>query len=151
MQANPAPTMNQQPEQNDPLRRKASLGQTAREIATRFDFKGTGASIEWQGEHAIEISASADDRANAVLDVFKQKLVKRNVSLKVLDAGEPRQSGKEVKIDVALKEGISQEQAKKVADFLEENASKVPEWLGKSDTLKNLGKKLPGPLGGMFD
>ena len=57
-----------------------ALGQTAREIATRFDFKGTGASIEWQGEEAIEISASADDRASAVLDVFKQKLVKRDVS-----------------------------------------------------------------------
>ena len=42
-----------------------ALGQTAREIATRFDFKGTGATIEWQGEHAIEISASADDRASA--------------------------------------------------------------------------------------
>ena len=70
-----------------------ALGQTAREIATRFDFKGTGATIEWQGDQAIEISASADDRANAVLDVFKQKLVKRDVSLKVLDASEPRQSG----------------------------------------------------------
>ena len=33
-----------------------ALGQTAREIATRFDFKGTGATIEWQGEHAIEIT-----------------------------------------------------------------------------------------------
>jgi len=43
-----------------------ALGQTAREIATRFDFKGTGATIEWQGEHAIEISASADDRARRV-------------------------------------------------------------------------------------
>ena len=51
-----------------------ALGQTAREIATRFDFKGTGATIEWQGEEAIEISASADDRASAVLDVFQQKL-----------------------------------------------------------------------------
>ena len=46
-----------------------ALGQTAREIATRFDFKGTGATIEWQGEQAIEITASADDRATAVLDV----------------------------------------------------------------------------------
>ena len=43
-----------------------ALGQAAREIATRFDFKGTGASIEWQGDHAIEITASADDRASAV-------------------------------------------------------------------------------------
>ena len=53
-----------------------ALGQTAREIATRFDFKGTGATIEWQGDEAIEISASADDRATAVLDVFKSKLIK---------------------------------------------------------------------------
>jgi hypothetical protein len=49
------------------------------------------------------------------------------------------------------KVGLSKEQAEKVADFLQDNASKVPEWLGKSDTLKNLGKKLPGPLGDMFD
>ena len=70
-----------------------ALGQTAREIATRFDFKGTGATIEWQGEQTIEISASADDRATAVLDVFKDKLVKRQQSLKILDASEPRPSG----------------------------------------------------------
>ena len=76
-----------------------ALGQTAREIATRFDFKGTGASIEWQGEHAIEISASADDRASAVLDVFKDKLIKRQQSLKILDATEPRQSGQLSKIE----------------------------------------------------
>ena len=67
-----------------------ALGQAAREIATRFDFKGTGATIEWQGEQAIEITASADDRATAVLDVFKDKLIKRNQSLKILDASEPR-------------------------------------------------------------
>jgi hypothetical protein len=47
--------------------------------------------------------------------------------------------------------GLSKAQADKVTDFLQENASKIPEWLGKSDTLKNLGKKLPGPLGDMFD
>ena len=55
-----------------------ALSQAAREIANRFDFKGTGASIEWKGEQAIEITASADDRASAVLSVFKDKLIKRN-------------------------------------------------------------------------
>ena len=91
-----------------------ALGQAAREIATRFDFKGTGATIEWQGEHAIEISASADDRASAVLDVFQGKLVKRSQSLKILDASEPRQSGRESKISITLKEGITSENAKKI-------------------------------------
>src|SRR3954467_14554995 len=95
-----------------------ALGQTAREIATRFDFKGTGASIEWQGEHAGEISASADDRATAVLDVFKQKLNRRTQSLKIPDGGEPRQSGQVSKISVALKEGITSDDAKKISKLI---------------------------------
>ena len=101
-----------------------ALGQTAREIATRFDFKGTGATIEWQGEEAIEISASADDRASAVLDVFKGKLIKRQQSLKILDAGEPRQSGQQSKISIALKEGISSEDAKKITKLIRDEGPK---------------------------
>ena len=101
-----------------------ALGQTAREIATRFDFKGTGASIEWQGEEAIEITASADDRATAVLDVFKGKLIKRDVSLKVIDASEPRQSGVVSKIGIALKEGISSEDAKKISKLIRDEGPK---------------------------
>jgi cyclic-di-GMP-binding protein len=101
-----------------------ALGQTAREVATRFDFKGTGARIEWQGEHAIEISASAEDRANAVLDVFKDKLVKRKQSLKILDASEPRPSGQVAKISIALKEGITSEDAKKISKLIRDEGPK---------------------------
>jgi uncharacterized protein YajQ (UPF0234 family) len=113
-----------------------ALGQTAREVATRFDFKGTGATIEWQGENAIEISASADDRANAVLDVFKGKLVKRDVSLKVLDASEPRQSGQQSKISIALKEGISSENAKKVAKLIRDEGPKSVKTQIQGDELR---------------
>ncbi len=60
-----------------------AINQAQREIAQRFDFKNTGATIERSGEHGVEISANADDRASAVLDVFKDKLIKRNQSLKV--------------------------------------------------------------------
>ena len=118
-----------------------ALGQTAREIATRFDLKGTGAAIEWQGEHAIEISASADERANAVLDVFKQKLVKRNVSLKVLDASEPRQSGQQSKIAVALKEGISSEDAKKISKLIRDEGPKGVKSQIQGDELRVSSKK----------
>src|SRR3990170_2920277 len=90
-----------------------ALSQAAREVSTRYDFKGTGAEIKWSGEHGIEITANAEDRANAVLDVFKEKLIKRQQSLKILDASEPRQSGRESKISIALKEGITSEDAKK--------------------------------------
>jgi uncharacterized protein YajQ (UPF0234 family) len=68
--------------------------------------------------------ASADDRATAVLDVFKQKLVKRDVSLKHLEVGDPRQSGTVSKIDVALKEGISSENAKKVSKLIRDEGPK---------------------------
>ncbi|HSX68920.1 YajQ family cyclic di-GMP-binding protein [Nocardioides sp.] len=101
-----------------------ALGQTAKEIATRYDFRGTGASIKWTGEHGIEIEASADDRAAAILDVFKGKLVKRNQSLKIVDASEPRQSGQVSKIDISLKEGISSENAKKVSKLIRDEGPK---------------------------
>jgi uncharacterized protein YajQ (UPF0234 family) len=118
-----------------------ALGQAAREIATRFDFKGTGATIDWQGEHAIEISASADDRANAVLDVFKQKLVKRNVSLKVLDATEPRQSGQVSKIAITLKEGISSDDARKISKLIRDEGPKGVKAQVQGDELRVSSKK----------
>jgi uncharacterized protein YajQ (UPF0234 family) len=101
-----------------------ALGQTAKEIATRFDFKGTNAKIEWSGEHAIEIEASADDRANAILDVFKGKLIKRNQSLKIVDASEPRQSGQLSKISITLKEGITSEDAKMIGKLIRDEGPK---------------------------
>ena len=113
-----------------------ALGQTAREIATRFDFKGTGATIEWKGDAAIEITASADDRASAVLDVFKGKLIKRDVSLKVLEPSEPRPSGQVSKIDIALKEGITSENAKKIAKLIRDEGPKAVKAQIQGDELR---------------
>ena len=118
-----------------------ALGQAAREVATRYDFKGTGATIEWRGEDAIEITASADDRASAVLDVFKQKLVKRNQSLKILDASEPRPSGQQSKISVALKEGISSENAKKISKLIRDEGPKGVKAQIQGDELRVSSKK----------
>ena len=101
-----------------------ALSQTAREVSQRFDFKGTGAEIKWAGDAAIEITANAEDRATAVLDVFKEKLIKRQQSLKILDASEPRQSGRESKISVALKEGITSEDAKKIGKLIRDEGPK---------------------------
>ena len=118
-----------------------ALGQTAREVSQRFDFKGTGAAIKWSGEKSIEISANADDRASAVLDVFKDKLIKRNQSLKVIDAGEPRQSGRESKISVALKEGISADDAKKVGKLIRDEGPKGVKVQVQGDELRVSSKK----------
>ena len=101
-----------------------ALNQAAKEISTRFDFRGVGASIAWSGESGVEIRANSEERANAVLDVFKDKLVKRGVSLKHLDPADPKLSGKEYRLAIAMKEGISQENAKKVAKIIRDEGPK---------------------------
>ncbi len=117
-----------------------ALSQAAREISQRYDFKGTGAEIKWSGE-AIEIEASAEDRATAVLDVFKEKLVKRQQSLKVLDAGEPRMSGQVAKITIALKEGISSDDAKKIGKLIRDEGPKGVKAQVQGDELRVSSKK----------
>jgi cyclic-di-GMP-binding protein len=101
-----------------------AVNQAAREIGTRFDFRGVGASIAWSGDHAVEIRANSEERTKAVLDVFKEKLVKRGVSLKTLDPGDPRLSGKEYRLGVALKEGISSDDAKKISKLIRDEGPK---------------------------
>ena len=64
-----------------------------REIASATTSRAPAPRSSGPARQAIEITANAEDRANAVLDVFKEKLIKRQQSLKILDAGEPRQSG----------------------------------------------------------
>jgi hypothetical protein len=118
-----------------------ALNQAQRELTQRFDFKNTGATITRSGDHAVEISANADDRATAVLDVFKDKLIKRDQSLKILDPSEPRQSGKESKITVALKEGISQEDAKKVGKLIRDEGPKGVKVQVQGDELRVSSKK----------
>lgn len=100
-----------------------ALNQAAKEIAQRYDFKGTGAEIDWSGESVV-IKANSEERVRAILDVFQSKLIKRGISLKSLDAGEPIASGKEYKLTCKLKNGISSEHAKEVAKIIREEGPK---------------------------
>ena len=116
-----------------------ALNQAAKEVHQRFDFKGTEASIRWSGE-TIEIEAVSEERAKAVLDVFQSKLVKRGVSLKSLDAGEPRSSGKLFKITATTAEGITQENAKKVSKLIRDEGPKTVKAQIQGDELRVSGK-----------
>jgi uncharacterized protein YajQ (UPF0234 family) len=100
-----------------------AFNQCDREIATRFDFKNTDTKIEKTALKVV-LESSTEERAKAALDVFKDKLIKRNVSLKHLDASEPALSGKTYRINCEFKEGISTENAKKIAKFLKESGPK---------------------------
>ena len=117
-----------------------ALNQTAKEVATRYDFKGVGASIAWSGDD-IAIKAESEERCAAVLDVFKEKLVKRSISLKTLDAGTPQQSGKEYRITAKVSEGISMENAKKVAKLIRDEGPKGIQPQIQGDQLRVSGKK----------
>ena len=100
-----------------------AFNQCDREIATRFDFKNTGVKIEKTGLKIL-LEADTEERVKAALDVLKDKLIKRNVSLKHLDAGEPALSGKTYRINCEFKEGISTENAKKIVKFLKDSGPK---------------------------
>ena len=101
-----------------------ALNQAQKELATRFDFKGTDTTIEWKGELSLEISSSTEEKVKAALEVLRDKLVKRGVSLKALKATDPRLSGKEYKINGDFLAGISQEQAKKISKLIRDDGPK---------------------------
>jgi uncharacterized protein YajQ (UPF0234 family) len=107
----------------DKMEASNALTQAQKEIESRYDFKGVGASVEWSGEKIL-MTANSEDRVKAVLDVFQSKLVKRGISLKSLDAGKPYASGKDYKIEATLKQGIEQDQAKKISKIIRDEGPK---------------------------
>jgi hypothetical protein len=118
-----------------------ALGQTARELATRFDFRGTGAEISWAGDEAVTLQAETEDRVKAALDVFKEKLVRRQISLRSLEAGEPRASGKVYKVDCKIVQGISSEKAKAISKKIRDDGPKGIQAQVQGDQLRVTGKK----------
>ena len=100
-----------------------ALNQASREVSTRFDFKGTGVKIEMSSERIL-VEAETEERVKAALEVLKEKMIKRNVSLKHLDIKDPEQSGKVFKIFATVKEGITTENAKKITKLLKDDGPK---------------------------
>lgn len=102
-----------------------ALNQAEKEIGQRFDFRGTDTSIE-KTDAGIVIKSSSEDRVNAALSVFQEKLVKRKVSLKFLDVGDPKPTSKGgAQILVKVKEGVEAEPARKIIGAVKESKLKV--------------------------
>lgn len=118
-----------------------AINQASKELSTRFDFRGTGAKVERAGDDAVTLTAETEDRVKAALDVFKDKLVKRGISLKALDAGEPRPSGKTSKIDCTLQQGIAQDQAKKINKLIRDEGPKGVQAQIQGDRIRVSSKK----------
>ena len=117
-----------------------ALHQAEKEVTTRFDFRGTGAEIKWAGEDAVAVQAETEDRVRAALEVFKEKLVKRSISLKSLDAGEPRPSGKAYKIDCKIIQGIESDKAKAISKKIRDEGPRGVQAQIQGDQLRVTGK-----------
>jgi cyclic-di-GMP-binding protein len=118
-----------------------ALNQAGKELSQRFDFRGTNASIAWSGEEGVTLQADTEERVTAALDVFKDKLVKRKISLKSLDAGEPQSSGKSYKISARIKQGIESDTAKKIAKIIRDEGPKGVQAQIQGDQLRVSSKK----------
>ncbi|GAA1287880.1 MULTISPECIES: YajQ family cyclic di-GMP-binding protein [Brachybacterium] len=112
-----------------------AVNQAVKEVGQRYDFRNTGASLNL-GSDEIVLTANAEERVLAVLDVLQSKLIRRGISLKALDVGEPKQSGKEVRLVAGLKEGISSEDAKKIAKLIRDEGPKGVKPLIQGDELR---------------
>ena len=112
-----------------------ALNQAVKEVSQRFDFKGTDTEIAWEGEEAIRVVSASEDRSRAALDVLKDKLVKRKVSLKAIDVADPRDvSGGRSRIDVSLRTEMPQDIAKEIVKQIKSSKLKV--------TPTNMGDKI---------
>ena len=100
-----------------------AVNQAVKEVGQRYDFRGTDASLKLSGDEIL-MSSTSEERTLAVLDVLQTKLHRRGISLKSLDVGEPKQSGKEVRLGAALKEGITQDEAKKISKIIRDEGPK---------------------------
>ena len=112
-----------------------AVNQARKEVEQRYDFKGVGADIAHSGD-AILIKANSEERAKAVLDVLQSKFVKRGLSLKSLDSGDPFASGKEYRIESKLKEGIDQATAKKLNKLIRDEGPKSVKSQVQGDELR---------------
>ncbi len=118
-----------------------ALNQAGKELSQRFDFRGTHASISWAGEDGVTLQADTEERVAAALDVFKEKLVKRGISMKALDADEPQASGKVYKISARIQQGIASDKAKQIAKTIRDEGPKGVQAQIQGDQLRVSGKK----------
>jgi uncharacterized protein YajQ (UPF0234 family) len=117
-----------------------AVDQASREIVNRYDFKGTATTVRITDD-GIVVESSSDGRLDAAVDALKGKLVRRNVSLKSIAGGEPKQiGGGRYQATFTLNEGISQDAAKELSKEIRDMKLKVQVQI-QGDQLRIQGKK----------
>ena len=118
-----------------------AVDQAQREVATRFDFKDTGSSIELAGME-LKLHSSSEDRMKALVQVIEEKMVKRQVSLKSLEHGKVEDAAKgTVRQLITLKAGISSDNAKAINKKIKELNLKGIQSQTQGEQVRVTGKK----------
>ena len=118
-----------------------AVNQAAKELSQRFDFRGTDTTIAWAGEDGVTITSSTEERCKAAIDVFKDKLIKRGVSLRAFEVGDPAASGKVYKVTGSLVQGIATDKAKAIVKRIKDEGPKGVQAQIQGDQLRVSGKK----------
>ena len=118
-----------------------AVDQASREVSTRFDFKGTGSTIDLN-DKSIELATESEQRLKALTQVLEEKLVKRKVSLKVLGFGNVEEAAKgTVRQTVSLNVGINDEKAREIGKYIKGLTLKGVQHQVQGDQLRVSGKK----------
>ena len=117
-----------------------ALDQTRREVATRYDLKDTKTDIEYDGKKSLTILTASEFTLKSVRDVLESKLLRRNLSLKILKDGklEPA-SGGTVRQHIELQAGINQDLARQISKAIRDNFPKVKSQI-QGDAIRVTGK-----------
>ena len=118
-----------------------AVNQAAKELSQRFDFRGTDTTIAWAGEDGVTITSSTEERCKAAIDVFKDKLIKRGISLRAFEVGDPAASGKVYKVTGSLVQGIASDKAKAIVKRIKDEGPRGVQAQIQGDQLRVSGKK----------
>lgn len=118
-----------------------AVDQAVRELTNRYDFKGTNSSMEL-GETEIKLATASEDRLIALRTLLEEKLVKRKVSLKILDYGKVEEaSGMTVRQTATIQAGISSDKARELNKFIKALGLKGIQSQTQGESLRVNGKK----------
>ena len=118
-----------------------AVDQASREVATRFDFKDTGASYTLkEKEFTVEMKAPAEFQLKQMLDILTQRLSKRGIDVRCMEKKDPVTNLAEARQSIVLRHGVDQETGKKLQKILKESKLKVQAQI-QGDQLRVTGKQ----------
>ena len=116
-----------------------AVDQTNREIRTRFDLRGVEARVERE-EDQVRLTAEADFQLAQIMDILRDKLVRRGVDVRSLEENDPEASGKLVYQTCVVRQGIDQDLARRIVKMIKEQKIKVQAAI-QGDQVRVTGKK----------